>query len=301
MAFVLETGVGVRNANAYVTPAFVTTYLTDLGRETQNSWSTSTAAEQQEAIVAATHYIDSVFGDEFAGIKLTVLEGRQARGFIEVGSNPSATETLTVGSKVYTFVSALTTLGLNQILIGATAADTQANIIAALTSGAGRSTVYSDLTEENGEITAGEDTTSGDIIVAAAVLGESGNDTPLSTTAGALTITAMAGGLDDGEQPLEFPRRSLFTRAGRAIDGIPLDLKKATAEYAVRARGSSLFVDPTVDPTGRTVVEKEERVGPILERTRYEDSSVLAQLIKPYPEADALLVPFLKSSGRTVR
>ena len=61
MAFTIETGAGVAGANAYATAAQVLAYLTDRGRETENSWSTTTPAEQQAAIIKATDYIEKRF------------------------------------------------------------------------------------------------------------------------------------------------------------------------------------------------------------------------------------------------
>ena len=52
MAFVLETGSGTPGANAYTTPAFVTSYLTDRAREDENDWAFKVLAEQQEAMAS---------------------------------------------------------------------------------------------------------------------------------------------------------------------------------------------------------------------------------------------------------
>lgn len=68
MAFIVEDGTGSNaNANAYVDVAFVTTYLTDRNRQTENSWDSSTSAVQQASIIKATDYIDRKFFNRFKG------------------------------------------------------------------------------------------------------------------------------------------------------------------------------------------------------------------------------------------
>lgn len=67
MAFLLEDGTGLAGANAYTSVAAVLTYLTDRGRETENSWSTLTSAQQEEYIVRATDYIEKVFNQRWKG------------------------------------------------------------------------------------------------------------------------------------------------------------------------------------------------------------------------------------------
>lgn len=97
-------------------------------------------------------------------------------------------------------------------------------------------------------------------------------------------------------QALQFPRD--------AFTGIPTQLKKAVAEYALRASTADLAPDIEQDPTGYQVSRKFEVVGPITERTDYAflGPGATRQLLKPYPAADMLLRPLLKSSvSRTIR
>lgn len=67
MAFTHEDGSGVQDANAYATIAEVTAYLTDRGRQAENTWSTRTTAEQEAAIIKASDYIDKRWGGSFRG------------------------------------------------------------------------------------------------------------------------------------------------------------------------------------------------------------------------------------------
>lgn len=97
-------------------------------------------------------------------------------------------------------------------------------------------------------------------------------------------------------QALEFPRTPWV--------GIPTNLKKATAEYALRASSAPLAPDPVQDPSGYQVSRRMEKVGPIEERTDFAflGPGAVRQLLKPYPAADLLLRQFISSGqGRAIR
>lgn len=175
MAFVVEDGTGVVGANAYCEVAFVTDYLTDRNRQTENGWNTASVAAQQAAIVAATDYIETRFGH-------LVL------GYLQYPDKP---------------------------------------------------------------------------------------------------------------QGLSMPRTHLRDRAGRLVEGIPDNWKKATAEYAVRAvAGAKLMPDPVVDDSGRAVKRKREVIGPIVTELEYEGGPAFSHLLKPYPAADRLLYEYLAGGGQ---
>ena len=98
------------------------------------------------------------------------------------------------------------------------------------------------------------------------------------------------------DQALEFPRTEWA--------GIPTNLKKATAEYALRASSAPLAPDPEQDPSGYQVSRRMEKVGPIEERTDFAflGPGAVRQLLKPYPAADLLLRQFITSGqGRVIR
>lgn len=63
MAFLVEDGTGVANANSYVTVDEADTYFTD--RRKQN-W-VGSDADKQAALIAATDYIEQRFGLQFLG------------------------------------------------------------------------------------------------------------------------------------------------------------------------------------------------------------------------------------------
>ena len=298
MAFVVETGAGTPNANAYATPAFVTTYLTERNRETENSWSTETSTRQQEAIVVATQYVDRRFGRRFKGGRLRFLiPGRAASGTIAFAALPDALETVTVGQVVYRFVDALAQE--DDVLRGATAAEAATNLAEAVNSGGESSAVHED-TLENFEATASVNGAT--VTVEAQAKGTSGNDVAFATTTGG-TITPggfLVGGLDEGPQPLEFPRTAIYDRDGQAVQGVPLKLKQAVAEYAVRSLASQLDPDPTVDDSGALVQRKREKVGPIEEETEYV-AGAQPRIDRPYPAADGLLADYLVSGAGVIR
>lgn len=87
-------------------------------------------------------------------------------------------------------------------------------------------------------------------------------------------------------QALEWPRVGIYDDQGQEIVGIPERLKRAVAEYAVRALTSPLTPDPVTNQTG-LVKRKREKLGPIEEETEYTGappSNVIS-----YPAADILL------------
>lgn len=105
----------------------------------------------------------------------------------------------------------------------------------------------------------------------------------------------------DPRQPLGFPRTKLYDRAGQLVEGIPDNLKKATAEYALRALSGELMPDPTTDASGAVIVGNRQKVGPIETEVTYS-TALGVQALKPYPAADRLLSQFIRGGGaRAVR
>lgn len=104
------------------------------------------------------------------------------------------------------------------------------------------------------------------------------------------------------DQPLAFPRDGLvINRNGRCveIEGIPIELKTATYEYARRVLTSTTFQlqpDPAdTDESGAIVIKKFEKIGPIETDTTYLAGT--ASEVKHYPAADKWLLPLLRSWG----
>jgi hypothetical protein len=114
-----------------------------------------------------------------------------------------AAETITIGAVTYTLRAAVTTVA-NEVLIGATAADTANNLIAAINRGAGAGTTYGSLTLVHPTVSA-RSTASGVVGLVAKAPGVGGNaiaTTETGTNISFATAT-MAGGLAQvGARPM---------------------------------------------------------------------------------------------------
>ncbi len=68
MAFTVEDGSGMSNANAYATVGEVDAYISDYARD-ENTWVTATNTAKQGYIKEATQSLDLLWGDRFIGVK----------------------------------------------------------------------------------------------------------------------------------------------------------------------------------------------------------------------------------------
>lgn len=71
MAFVVETGAGVPNANSYASVSDADGYVADRGI---SGWSTLTTAEKQQALIKATDYLEATYRDAWRGNRITVTQ-----------------------------------------------------------------------------------------------------------------------------------------------------------------------------------------------------------------------------------
>lgn len=105
------------------------------------------------------------------------------------------------------------------------------------------------------------------------------------------------------EQSTAFPRLNSRHSAGFSIsDTIPLALKQAVSEYALRTptASTSLAPDLSVDASGGRVIRKLEKVaGAVTEETEYAEG-VAPSKFRPYPLADTLLSVLFKVSSNSV-
>jgi len=92
------------------------------------------------------------------------------------------------------------------------------------------------------------------------------------------------------EQALSFPRVS-----DKFIQ-MPVSLKNACCEYALRAKVAKLLPDPVIDATGLGVLATRNKIGPIEKETKYQyqGPGTVTTLVRPYPAADALLRNLIK-------
>ena len=102
-------------------------------------------------------------------------------------------------------------------------------------------------------------------------------------------------------QLTQFPRINIYDYDGYPVYGVPELLKRATAEYALRAVVDSLAPDLTYDDSGIPIKSKLEKVGPITEQTVYQDDVLSPTTIKKYPEADMLLKQYVQPNNYLVR
>lgn len=118
-----------------------------------------------------------------------------ASGVLTLTGNVLNTETVTIGTKVYTFQTVLTDVDGN-VLIGATASDSLDNLIAAITLGAGAGTLYAASTTLHPTVTAAAG--AGDTMDATAkVAGPAGNaivTTETIATTGSWGGATLSGG-----------------------------------------------------------------------------------------------------------
>ena len=301
MTVVVENGTGIASANSYVAPAYVTAYLTDRNRATENGWTDPEGVAEQAAVVEATDFVEARFRDRFAGRK-EWRDVSTARATLFLEALPTASDTVTIGAQTYTFEASSSSAG--DVTIGATVADTIDNLVAAiLATPSLEGSSYGTGTTANADATACAFFDDRMLVIAKAS-GTAGNavaTTETLTAAGSVfNFATLTGGSNlTKPQPLSFPRLGLVDRDGVAIYGIPERLKWAVAEYAVRARAASttLAPDPTTDARGGIVTSLREKVGPIETATQYLAGSTTGTRLPVYPAADRLLSEFLRPGG----
>lgn len=280
MALRVETGIGVRDANAYITARFGNAYLTDRGRIGNLT---------DAKIIAATDYIEKRFGSRFYGEKKFEFTAISAQGVVEFAATPVDGTVVIIGETTYTFKD--TPSDDNDVQTNADLAMAIANLQAKIE------------TSENRYISSATVPTGvpARVVLVAAVPGRAGNYTTLQVGVGqAPTPLHFTGGADAGPQRLSFPRKNAVDRDGNTINGVPLLLMEACAEYADRAQPGTedLLPDSTASTAG--VIQRKEQVGPIVEEIRYAapvaESAIIAEA---YPAADNLLKPLLRRGGGT--
>lgn len=101
-------------------------------------------------------------------------------------------------------------------------------------------------------------------------------------------------------QLLVFPR--IYSYGGLPL--LPVEVKYATAEYAVRASQAPLAPDITLDQTGRLAIKTVEEVGPIREEISYATNGMggvaLPSPFRPYPVPDALMQGLARGTSNRV-
>lgn len=148
---------------------------------------------------SALHLIEKkrVLRDVCSLTDVTVAAAVAATGTLTNTGNFANGDTVTTGTKTYTFQTVLTNVDGN-VLIGATASDSLDNLIAAINLGAGSGTLYAAATTANGFVSAAAGV--GDTMnVTALKAGTQGNtiattETSANASWGAATLTGGSGG-----------------------------------------------------------------------------------------------------------
>lgn len=294
MSLIIETGIGIRDANAYIDVAYATNYLTTRNRGTENGWDAATTAAKEAAIVAATDYVDTRFGEKFRGVPAYTFSDVKAKAELSFGGLPDPADELTLGDDTYIFVTSLSGEAY-EVLIGVSGTATASNLRAAVNGAAGAGATYGLGTPQSRHASA---KAAGAVLtLTAKAAGAGGNLSVLEGPVTNVAITGFSGGLDGGQQPLSWPRANAFDQQGNLIVGIPDRLRQAVAEYAVRAISATLLPDPATDPYGGRLYSRREQVGPIQEEARYSTIISSSDVFVAYPYADRLLRPLLLGSG----
>lgn len=98
-------------------------------------------------------------------------------------------------------------------------------------------------------------------------------------------------------QALSWPRDGAFyPDDGRIAQGVPVEVKRACAEYALRALTDKLAPDIEYTTTTGLIEETEDRVGPIMERRKYRAGGI-AITFRKFPVVDISLKPLLINGG----
>lgn len=299
MAFIVEDGSGIAQANCFASIAYALNYLTERNRQDENGWADLDLNVRQAHLIGGTDYLENRFRECFMGSKefrsLTL-----AKAVLSFTANPIALAVVVIGSRTYTYVAALGVA--DDVLVGANASESMANLIQAITADPdfeGISYGTGTLIHPDATARAFED----DAMICEALLdGTPGNLIVTTTTVVSATWSSatLIGGTDTGRpQPLSFPRVNLFDRDGVRVVGIPDRLKQCNVEYSVRAAAAVLQPDPDIT-TGPQVIELKEKVDVIEEVTKWSEGGAV-RISKPYPAADSLIREYLRPGGLVLR
>lgn len=282
MAFVVETGAGIKDANSYGSVDEFKSYHADRGNSIT---SITDPTGIQQALINATDYIDSRWRKLFKGERQFLALA--SRSLLTLSGQPVNNETVVVGGVTYTFKTTPSTTVQTEVEIGATAQISLENLVIVMDA------------SDNEDLSDAyiPDPDAPTLVV---YTKNDGVATTETLTNGSFDVAASIGS-SRKQQPLEFPRKDLYDNAGNLVSGVPDELRQATFEYAIRAASSSLSPDPATSTVSGTVTAQKTKVGPIETETRYSEGSGGTQKIQSYPEADRLLSEYIRSTGRVTR
>ena len=144
-----------------------------------------------------------------------VVDAVAATGTLTFSGTGTANDTITIGSTVYTLKASVGTTA-NEVLIGASAAATAANLVAAITGGAGAGTTYGSATTPHASVTARTDS-SAVVGLVAKTPGTAGNAIATTETGTGTSFAAatLGGGKDQiGARPIGIAMYPVTAGAG---------------------------------------------------------------------------------------
>ena len=100
-------------------------------------------------------------------------------------------------------------------------------------------------------------------------------------------------------QALQWPRSAAYDPDGYIIEGVPVTLKKACYEYALRASAAELAPDPTYVDSNAILTMEKDQVGLVSEEKRYAVNQ--PNTIRAYPMADAMIKYLTMPRGEIFR
>jgi hypothetical protein len=269
MSFLVEDGAGFPEANSLVTISFIDSYASDRGVA---SWTGENSAKQAAAI-AATDYLEKRFGHRFLGDKL-YSETSYAKTLMTLTALPDPGSEVTLGSETIPLEPEATILETLEEFID----------------------YVNTFTDFAAELAFGLS-----VRLFASVSGPEGNSQETSSTSDAVTFsstTFLGGNFESLEQALSFPRTNIYTKNGISIKGVPLKIKQAVAEYAIRALSGTLMPDPELT-NGQIIQRSFDKVGPIENEVSYLRGVLYS--MGSFPAADSLLREFMASGGGVYR
>lgn len=150
-------------------------------------------------------------------LKSSNVPAVKATGSIVLTSTPPvANDTVSINGQTYTFVSSLSSPAVaNEVLIGASAAESALNLVAAINKSTGEGTTYGTGTVKNKYVSAAVNgTTTTTVDLTALEAGVSGNIINLTESLTSGLVTAMANGVDAVAAPVVIG--NAFTETGTA-------------------------------------------------------------------------------------
>lgn len=91
------------------------------------------------------------------------------------------------------------------------------------------------------------------------------------------------------EQTTAWPRVGAYDDSRNYVDGVPLEVKNACAEYALIELTQRLNPTPARDESGQSIFSKSETVGPVSQSITFQAGAAGKFRQPVYPAADGIL------------